>query len=1090
MERFIGNKIKHGAAGITLATVPATAIPIDCGNVTPNFSAITMECWVKPTNTDVASRGILSNFIHSPTSHGVSIYQSSNTLKIRSGDGATVNSSANDIAIASFFTDTQWVHIVVTHDGAVTKVYRNGELVSEAAQTMVIGDYKTIIGKWASTYNDYIFEGNIDEVRVWNYARTAEQIKANYTKTLKPETGLVGYWKLDGNALDSSGNGNNGTVNGGVTWSESVAPELEKYKLASSGLNGSAEFDGIDDRIDRPDTASLNPTAAITIELWVKLSKKGSGHHSILRKELQYLINIKDSDGTIRPHVYISGVGFKVFDTTTKLTFDSWEHVAATYDGANLICYLNGVEIQRLAVTGAINTSANVLYIGSFGNIELSKGNISNARIWSVARTAEEIKQGMYQTYPAGTTGLVEQWTLNGNANGTNGNNGTVVGGTKFVADAPRRFLTSRSKQPYALKADGVTQYAKIPHNAALRPASISIALWVKYTTTGNKIIIEKGGSNNNFLIHTSATNPGRLAYRNGASTILITPAAYNDGKWHFVVCTHDSVSLTGKIYVDGVEVVSGASSNPTDDGTDWTIFARPGASTTFLDGEMDGLSFWNRAITAQEVVTLMLSGVKGNESGLLAYYEERNGILKDMLGNYDGQLINGTSIVPSTAPAGQRSMAVGLRADCGYKTAFDKTSFAVECWIRREGTQPAGSEYLITRDDGLANSWGLYLGGSAKYLGFFTRGNGTGYYGAYAVPLGRWVHAFAIVSSTTVKIYADDVLVHEIALSAPFTTSTVPLHIGQSSSGASPFSGSIANVRYWEGTVTAEEIIKNKHMYLPADTPNLIEQWGINEGVGTVVYGVKGNNGTITGATWKEPSLANWRAGHCKFDGVDDRIDCGYKEEHILIESGTLEAWVKPLNAYPGAAGTHKYRGIVAKADTGSTSRICYWIDWMGTDTTRTLRLGISDGISLENIAVDNFDFAQTWKHIAFTFDGSNLKLYVNGVLHTTKVQTIKPQAANMLMTIGTAFGNSSYGWQGNLDEVRVWNTARTQAEIQENMNRILDRHPNLVGYWRFDHDGYWDASGNGNHGTPVNGPVIEDNDNDKLNYIAPIND
>jgi hypothetical protein len=62
------------------------------------------------------------------------------------------------------------------------------------------------------------FHGSIDEVRVWNYVRTANEISDNYLNTgLAPSPGLLGNWKLDGNALDSSGFGFHGTVQDGLT---------------------------------------------------------------------------------------------------------------------------------------------------------------------------------------------------------------------------------------------------------------------------------------------------------------------------------------------------------------------------------------------------------------------------------------------------------------------------------------------------------------------------------------------------------------------------------------------------------------------------------------------------------------------------------------------------------------------------------------------------------------------------------------------------------------------------------------------------------------------------------------------------------
>jgi hypothetical protein len=80
------------------------------------------------------------------------------------------------------------------------------------------------------------------------------------------------------------------------------------------------------------------------------------------------------------------------------------------------------------------------------------------------------------------------------------------------------------------------------------------------------------------------------------------------------------------------------------------------------------------------------------------------------------------------------------------------------------------------------------------------------------------------------------------------------------------------------------------------------------------------------------------------------------------------------------------------------------------------------------------------------------------------------------------------NYFFSGDVDELRVWDIARTQVEIQENKDRTMDRHPNLMLNMGFESN-YWDASGHGNHGTPVGSPVIETTDNANLLLNAPIN-
>ena len=114
-------------------------------------------------------------------------------------------------------------------------------------------------------------------------------------------------------------------------------------------------------------------------------------------------------------------------------------------------------------------------------------------------------------------------------------------------------------------------------------------------------------------------------------------------------------------------------------------------------------------------------------------------------------------------------------------------------------------------------------------------------------------------------------------------------------------------------------------------------------------------------------------------------------------------------------------------------------------------------------------------WNHIAVTYDNSNQKLYLNGVLLSTLSQTGSiPTGAKDLF-----FGELL---SGNLDEIRIWDVALTQAQIQEMMCKKITSSnlptgvawSNLKGYWRMDETSGTtaaDQTANSNTGTLVNG-------------------
>jgi gliding motility-associated-like protein len=100
-------------------------------------------------------------------------------------------------------------HVAATYDGAMLKYYVNGCLTGQMAWTgtMIQSNLVTAIGNM-STCQCEQFTGYIDEVRIWNVARTQAQISANMINLPSPTTqpGLLGYWKFDGSFTNMQGN--------------------------------------------------------------------------------------------------------------------------------------------------------------------------------------------------------------------------------------------------------------------------------------------------------------------------------------------------------------------------------------------------------------------------------------------------------------------------------------------------------------------------------------------------------------------------------------------------------------------------------------------------------------------------------------------------------------------------------------------------------------------------------------------------------------------------------------------------------------------------------------------------------------------
>ncbi len=119
-----------------------------------------------------------------------------------------------------------WYHVAFTYNGSIESILINGivDTSFSSSGTINTSQYVENISIGAYSYNNHtqhstFLNGTLDEVRMWNVSRSPSQIQATmYTELSGSESGLMGYWRFNGNVLDGSPNGNNGTIFGNPTF--------------------------------------------------------------------------------------------------------------------------------------------------------------------------------------------------------------------------------------------------------------------------------------------------------------------------------------------------------------------------------------------------------------------------------------------------------------------------------------------------------------------------------------------------------------------------------------------------------------------------------------------------------------------------------------------------------------------------------------------------------------------------------------------------------------------------------------------------------------------------------------------------------
>lgn len=179
-------------------------------------------------------------------------------------------------------------------------------------------------------------------------------------------------------------------------------------------------------------------------------------------------------------------------------------------------------------------------------------------------------------------------------------------------------------------------------------------------------------------------------------------------------------------------------------------------------------------------------------------------------------------------------------------------------------------------------------------------------------------------------------------------------------------------------------------------------------------------------------------------FDGVNDVVDCG-TSPNLDITTGTWEAWVK-------------------LSSLTSNSRIFFKdeADGLGTGTyesyylagTSKFHAGIKIGGTSYTVASVTSPLADTWYHVAVTYDAKGLKMHINGTLenvNTNPTGAMNPGTGHL--SIGGSYANPTFSvMNGAIDEVRLWNRARCQDEIQAQMNcELSGNETGLILYYQF---------------------------------------
>jgi hypothetical protein len=923
----------------------------------------------------------------------------------------------NDNSVFSYYQTTgafllnHWNHIAavfnLTSPGPSVAIYMNGvEGMTDEAETITHAASPVTIGAG--------IVGLMDELRVWQTALTLEDIRTNMHMMIPPESsGLMTYHQFNGyvdsTIVDIAG-GNNGALMNmnlpGCLVGSTVpaAGGASRHEIISS--TGKVDFTGTDLTMEIKTLASADTVVVSRLDTMPDIDPPGSNY--------------------VQPQYWITDV----------------------YGGGNLSADLTFHVLQDITLDDEVFPDLNRMY---------SRGRNSDS-LWTFIKNS----------YSAST--LDNTVTFN-----------DITHSGQFCI--PHRAVPD-DVAGKALEFNGVNQYVRIDPLFTESPDALTAETWFYPTapSPGNNMILYNGEYGEFYIMYHQYTFTFAVKLNNQTWYSVTGPAPALRAWFHVCGVWQNSGSL--KIYVNGIlcQTASVPALNLYDPGSSYLAsigcYNRNGG---FVAGKADELRVWSEARTTQQIREYMHLTIPDETTGMLGYWQfnENSGAeTKDHGGNHDGLLVNmsDTCRVLSSIPAGggnsytkiidaagtEEFTGTGVRMDFMEKSGADTivvthidtsanvnpvvdTLYAEEYWVihqygngtlnakirfdvggevtHRDEVHPSGIA-LLCRPYNSEDDWVLSrVADSAWKTGDRIQFSGVTSLSQFSI--GKGIHPRIEVSPDSVRFVRSPSTV-AIADSVLISNNGVDTLIISGISHTSP-----------QFTLSASQmvIMSGEERYLAVSYHPASDGWVYD----TLHIASNDPDQPVVNVTVRGQGFVidTWPGTALLYDGSSGYVEVADNNTLDFTSNYTLEAWIYP-------EGFDFLGGIISKYQEAGANG--YYLR-LRIDSPYT---GLNfDGLSTAQGILE----PGRWFHIAAVNNNGTRILYVDGIPRALSGAADVIQANNNPLTIGADYLGSARYFNGKIDEVRIWNVARSEQELQENMHLTLKgNETGLVSYWQFN--------------------------------------
>ena len=656
--------------------------------------------------------------------------------------------------------------------------------------------------------------------------------------------GLVAWYQFDGNTTDSSSNANYATPSGTITY--------------GAGKFGQAATFGGTQSVSVANNTTLQ-NSAVTISFWMNASTPVS-YAEIVSLDGGTTgspgFDIEEGAagaGTVYMRVDTSaGANYNGCGTASAVVGKGWTHMLYTISGGTVTGYMNGVQICTLAYTvgTGISNSTVPLKIGTGPGSFVYNGALDDVRLYNRVLSADEITQLYQGNQPTNCDQSCLGWwkfdegqgitahdsTGQTGPNLTDFNNITSttakVGKGALLVAASSQYLYTNDPSPYI---EG--------QNLSPGTSDFTMSLWLKLNTiafSGLQYVVFDGASSNGdpgFGIRINTAGQFLPIVGDGTTRYSCNSVVLSTGTWYNVTVVMTR-SANMVMYINGssscsvaISASSGANILHTSSGL---ALGGVGVAAEYVDGIMDEVGIWHRALTTTEVTDLYNSGsgrglsdlTTAEKVNLAAYWpmdELSSGSAP--VTRYDvtgGSTLYGFSFTPGTDGWTSGVFGGGLQfngstdyVDMGLKSSYTPSSaLTVSEWVNWSAfTSGSGGYATVSNSTSSTNGYAIYQNTSAPYNKLvayvYTSNNGVrSVTGSTLLSTGTWYHVVLTYDGSNVRLYLNGVQEGSIAGTGTITTSTADLLFGsQYTSGGAKFTGTLDDVRIYNRALSSSEI-------------------------------------------------------------------------------------------------------------------------------------------------------------------------------------------------------------------------------------------------------------------------------------------